>query len=158
VALPASILDEVLRTPEFSNAVAQAERDLPSDYWEHTPFRYNSSRARREAEVARTMLAEIEPRLKTMGVTDLVRALKVYDYPMLNTIPGVAGYVYLYGNQMIIGEIKSRPTSELAVLPGLADDKLQVYEGEQGYLNKLSQVIYFQILGTNASPKFDRGK
>src|SRR2546426_1098859 len=76
----ATLLDEVLVSPAFSNEISQAERDLPDDKWEQQPYRFNASRAQREIKVADMMLQDIKPKLKQLTVTELVRALKVLPY------------------------------------------------------------------------------
>src|SRR2546426_10083805 len=71
----ATLFDEALVSPAFSNAVGQAERDLPDDKWEEQPYRFNASQ--REIKVADMILQDIKPKLKQLTVTELVRALKV---------------------------------------------------------------------------------
>jgi hypothetical protein len=152
---PYSILDEVLAEQQYSNAIAQAERDLPTDEWELKPYRFNSSRAQREAEVAKTLLAEVRPRLKRMSVPALVKSMKADPG---GSFGGVADPVYAGGNKMVIQEIKSRPRAELAVLPKLADDKVFVYGGGQGRGYSLAEVIYVEILGTTVPAAAEQQK
>src|SRR2546425_8368700 len=71
----ATLLDEALVSPAFSNALGQAERDLPDDKWEEQPYHFNSTRAHRESEVADMMLQHIKPKLKQLSVTELVSSL-----------------------------------------------------------------------------------
>ena len=153
--LPHSILDEVLAEQQYSNAIAQAKRDLPTDKWEQRPFRFNSSRAHREGEIARMLLAEVRPRLKLMSVTALVKSLKTDPG---GSFGGVADPLYAGGNTMIVEEIKSRPRAELAVLPKLADDKAFVYGGAQGSGYSLAEVIYVEVLVTNVPADAEQQK
>jgi len=143
-----TILEYVLTEPRYSNAVAQAERDLPHDQWSDKPWRQNNSREQRELAVATKMLENVEIQFKMMNVTQLVKSLKVFPYlgSLTNSISGVEYYVYRNGNQMIINEIKARPKSELQVLPILSDDKLEVFEGAQGAGDTLADVIKHRIL------------
>ena len=108
--------DEVLAKPEYSNSIAQAEQDLPTDEWVEKPFKCNASRAKREAAVADQMLAEIRPRLKSMNITNLVKSFKLIPHPLgilTNDFHGVAEDLYARGNGCIVYEIKSRSTNEL---------------------------------------------
>src|SRR5256885_11755004 len=132
---PASIFDEVVARPRYSNAIVQAEQDLPSDRWEEKPFHYNASRGDRVWAVAKPMLDEVTPRFKEMSVTNLVRSFKVVPYPygfMTNQLGDVAECVYAVGNQLIINEIKSRPPEQLRGLRNLGSDKVMLVEGPQG--------------------------
>jgi hypothetical protein len=145
-----TILDRVLTKADYSNAIVQAERDLPGDEWREKPWRHNVSRTQREYSVGGRMLAEIKPGLKAMSVTELISSLKVAPYPegaLTNKYEGVAAYVYMNGNEAIIGEIKSRPTNELQVLRTLAIPKVEVYEGPQGGMTVLDEIIKYDILG-----------
>jgi hypothetical protein len=144
-----TILDTVLTKAEHSNAIEQAERDLPDDNWRTNFFGpENLSRGDREGAVGATMLAEIKPRLQGMTVTELIKSLKVMPYPdgLTNDYEGVAAYLYYWGNEAILDEIKSRPTNELQVLRGLATDKIDVYRGRQGPMGLLDSVIKYEIL------------
>ena len=146
VVIKPCILDEVLQRAEFADAIKQAERDLPDDKWKDTPWRMNNSRDRREFTVATNVLATVEPKFSKMSVTELVHALKVVPHPNLGDFGGVAGYVYVIGNSDIIKQIKSRPKDELRVLPSLADDRLEVYDGPQGSGDTLDMLIHWEIL------------
>ncbi len=144
-----TILDEVLLSPEYVDAIKQAECDLPDDEWRDKPWRMNLSRERREHPLATRMLADIQPKLKSMSVTELVQGLKLLTYPegvLTNSFGGVAYYVYRDGNLMIIQEIKLRPKKDLLVLTNLADDKVVVWEGSQGPCATLADVIHHRIL------------
>ena len=126
----------MLAKPEYSNSIAQAEQDLPTDEWVEKPFKYNSSRAKREAAVADQMLAEIRPRLKSMNITNLVKSFKLISHPLgilTNDFHGVAEDLYARGNGWIVYEIKSRSTNEFQVLHFLGNDATEIYEGPQGY-------------------------
>ena len=140
------MLDAALQQPEVADVIKQAERDLPDDTWQDKPWRANVSRTEREYEVATNILATFEPKFSQMTVAELIHALKVVPYPSLDDFRGVAGDVYEMGNRAIIRQIKSRPAEELRVLPGLADDKLEVYEGPQGPGDTLFSLIHWEIL------------
>lgn len=146
-----TILDTALKKAEYSNAMVQAERDLAEDNWRTNVFGpENLSRGLRESAVGETMLEEIKPRLKGMTVTELIESLKAVPYPegaLTNDYEGVTGYVYYWGNQAILDEIKSRPTNELQVLRGLVTDKIDVYRGPQGPMSLLDSIIKYEILG-----------
>ena len=144
-----TVLDRVLAQPDYSNAIVQAQRDLPGDKWRDKPWHYNVSRDQREYAVSKAMLGEIRPRLRSMSVTELVGSFKMTPYPegaLTNAYEGVAMYLFADGNEAIINEIKSRPTNELQVLRALATDKLEVYRGPQGFMTLLDQVIKYDIL------------
>ena len=141
-----TILDKTLARPEYTDAIKQAERDLPNDNWKEKPWRMNESRGDREFNIATNILASIEPKFRHMNVTELVRALKVTPRPSPEDFEGVSGYVYELGNEKIIAEIQSRPKDEWRVLPSLADDKVEVYEGPQGPGDSLASLINWRIL------------
>ena len=143
---PPGILDKALHKAAYADAIRQAERDLPTDEWHDTPWRYNITRGQREWAVARQILAEISPEAKKMSVTQLVRSLKVTSRFAPDDFGGVAGCVYQSGNAMLIAEIQSRPESELKVLPSLTDEWLDLYEGPQGPGDSLDFVIHYRIL------------
>jgi hypothetical protein len=143
---PSGIQDKVLVKASYSNAVTEAERDLPTDEWKELPWRFNYSRFQRECTVARQMLEEITPELKRMSVTQLVRSLKVTSSFAPDDFVGVAGCLYESGAAAIIAEIQSRPRTELSVLPSLADQWLHVWEGPQGPGDSLDTVIHYRIL------------
>ena len=141
-----TILDEVLAKPEYAEAIKQAESDLPADERRDKPWPINDSRSRRESSVAQKMLAEIQPRLERMSVTELIRSLKVTPRLSGASFEGVSADVYSGGNRMIIAEIQSRPKYELAVLPSLADASVDVWEGIQGPGATLAELIHYRIL------------
>lgn len=146
-----TLLDEILLAPAYSTSVAQAESDLPEDNWVNEPWRQNVSREKRTADVADKMLKEIQPKLKSMTVTQLAKALKLVPCRSLSvSFSGVAYYLYMDGNQMILSEIRSRPRRELGVLRHFATDKLEVFEGAQGSGDTLAQVVD-GILGSRTS-------
>lgn len=146
-----TMLDQVLTKTGYSNAIVQAEVDLPTDKWETNHFGpVNVSRSGREYAACKVMLDEIKPQLKNLSVTELVKSLKAVPFPEgmnTNGYDGVAGYVYFMGNEAIIREIKSRPTNELQVLRGLATDRIEVYRGPQGFMTLLEHIIKHEILG-----------
>jgi hypothetical protein len=146
VVIPPTILDEALARPEYADAIKQAERTLPDDQWNNSPMHMNLSRERREMSVATNILATIEPKFSQMSVTELVHTLKVEPRLSGEDFGGVAGYVYEIGNIEIIKQIQSRPKDELRVLPSLADDKVEVYEGSQGPGATLDELIHYRIL------------
>jgi hypothetical protein len=146
VVIHPTILDEALARPEYADAIKQAERTLPDDHWNTGPMHMNLSREDREASVATNILATIEPKFSQMSVTELVHSLKVSARLTGEDFGGVAGYVYEIGNIDIIKQIQSRPKDELRVLPSLADDKVEVYDGSQGAGYTLDEVIHYKIL------------
>jgi hypothetical protein len=142
-----TILDEALAKPEYADAIKQAERDLPDDMLRDIPWHMNVSREGREFQVATNILARIEPKLKRMSVMELVRSLKVEDWMLqTNDFSGVSEKVFKLGNTMITSEIKSRPKSELEVLPSLADGRVWIYTGVQGPPDTLDSLIHWEIL------------
>jgi hypothetical protein len=141
-----TILDQVVAKREYRSDIKQAEQDLPGDQWREQPWRSNVSRFHRESGVAQQMLDEIRPKLKQMTVTELARSLKVTPRMHFPNVAGVAYYVFRDGNRMIISEIQSRPKSELSVLPGLADENMELWEGDQGPGDSLAEVIHYRIL------------
>lgn len=143
---PPGILDHTLVKASYSNTIAEAERDLPTDEWNDKPWRFNVTRFHREWAVAQKMLEEISPELKKMTVAQLVRSLKVTSRFAPDDFGGVAGCVYESGNAAIISEIQSRPKEELGVLPSLADPWLDVWEGPQGPGDSLEIIIHYRIL------------
>jgi hypothetical protein len=77
-----TILDRVLAKADYSNALVQAECDLPSDKWRTNFFGpRNVSRDDRESAVGEAMIATIKPCLKDMSVTELIKSLKAMPYP-----------------------------------------------------------------------------
>lgn len=143
-----TILDEVLTEKKYANAIQEAERDLPGDRWEDFGWHHNASRFIRESAVASTILADIKPAVKAMSVSELVRSLKVVSYPMglmTNDFSGVCGQVYARGNFMITEEIKSRPKSELTVLPGFADERVAIWTGPDGPVTTLAAFVQYDV-------------
>ena len=143
-----TLLDEVLTKSEYADAIRQAERDLPDDRWESSKEHYNVSRSMRESAVASKILADIKPTVREMSVSQLMQSLKVVSYPMgimTNDFPGVRGDVYTCGNFMITREIKSRPKSELAVLPSFADERVAIWTGPNGPLTTLAAFVEYDI-------------
>jgi hypothetical protein len=74
---PPGILDKILIKASYTNAGAEAERDLPTDEWKETPWRHNYTRVRRVCRRSADARGRINPELKKMSVTELVRSLKV---------------------------------------------------------------------------------
>lgn len=140
-----TIFDEALAKPEYAYAIKQAERDLPDDEWANKAFRQNMSREQRDYRVATNILAEIEPKLKQMSVTELIQSLRVDYSPafdVTNDPTDVAEDVYLVGFDMVKKEIQSRPKKELEVLPGLADGNVLLDTGEQGPPETLESFVH----------------
>ena len=130
-----TVFDVALAEPRYSDAIRQAEREVPGDERIDKPFPANVSRERREYQVATNILAELKPKLKQMSVTELVLSLKIESAPgvvVSNDFSGVASDVYVGGYNMIKKEILSRPKKQLQVLPGLADGSVWLYTGPQG--------------------------
>ena len=96
--------------------------------------------------VATNILATVEPKFTRMSVTELVHSLKVVPHLSGEDFGGVACYVYEIGNHDILVEIKSRSKAELEVLPSLADDRVEVWEGSQGPGYTLAEWIHWRIL------------
>jgi hypothetical protein len=147
------LLDRALLAPERSNDVQAAERDLPGDKWATDPWRANLTREDREHAVALQILAGIRPTLKTMSARDLVSSLKVVPQEVGGSgFPGVAYYVYLDGNQMILDEIRTRPRVQIRDLAASADTKSEVFAGAQGPGDSLAEVLT-QIAQEPAMPR-----
>jgi len=146
VVIHPTILDEALARPEYADDIKQAERTLPDDHWNTSPMHMNLSREDREISVATNILATVEPKFSQMSVTELIHSLKISPRLTLEDFGGVAGYVYEDGNIDIIKQIQSRPKDEWRVLPSLADDKVEVYDGTQGAGYTLAEVIHLEIL------------
>jgi hypothetical protein len=130
------IFDEALKNPNHSNSILVAERQLPTDVWEQKPFHVNASQGQRVSAVGERILAEVEPRFKMMSVSNLVFSAKLVSYPfgdVTNDFGAVAEYVYVFGNQLIINEIKTRPPEEVRTLRKLRSDQLMFFEGPQGF-------------------------
>jgi len=144
--IPPCILDDALQRPEFADAIKQAEQVYPDDIWGTKPWRINESQDRREYAVATNVLAVVEPKFSHMTVTELVRALKLIPSPGVEQFDGVSGYVYEIGNHEIVKEIEARPKNELGVLAGMADDKVEIYDGPQGFSETLDAWIHLDIL------------
>ncbi len=110
-----SILDQVSARPDFSNAVAEADRELAGDEWVKNPLHQDLSRFRRCEPIVEKILDEVSPKLTRMSVSELMNNLE-----QLGRNHALTGYVgtvvYAKGNMMIISEIKSRPASERKVL------------------------------------------
>ena len=143
-----TFLDEVLTKSEYAGAIRQAERDLPDDRWDGANGHYNVSRSGRESAVASKILADIKPSVRNMSVSQLMQSLKVVSYPtgiLTNDFFGVRGDVYARGNFMIIKEIKSRPKSELAVLPSFADERVAIWTGPDGSVTTLTDFVEYDV-------------
>ena len=143
-----TFLDEVLSKTEYADTIQQAERDLPDDRWESSNGHYNVSRSIRESAVASKILADIKPTVREMSVSQLMQSLKVVSYPMgilTNDFFGVRGDVYARGNFMITKEIKSRPKSELAVLPSFADERVAIWTGPDGPVTTLTDFVKYDV-------------
>jgi hypothetical protein len=143
-----TILDNVLTKKEYADAIRQAERDLPSDEWIYFKGHRNASRSMREEAVAFKMLANIKPVVEAMSVLQLVQSLKIVPYPagiLTNDFSGVCGDVYELGNLMITKEIKSRPKSELEVLPRFADESVAIWTGPEGPVTTMAAFVQYDV-------------
>jgi len=116
------IFDQIAAEPKYSNAIAQADQDLPGDRWEKKPFNINHSRWERVAPIGREILLEVKPKLKEMTVAELMHCLKVQDGSGFVTCY-MGDALYPEGNNMIIVEIKSRAAAEREVLRTWPRDK-----------------------------------
>ena len=141
-----TILDDVLTRKEYAAAIRQAERDLPGDEWVDFKGHRNASRSMRERAVAFKMLADIKPTVEAMSVSQLVQSFKVVPYPdgiLTNDFSGVCGDVYELGNLMITKVIKSRPKSELEVLPRFADESVVIWTGPEGPVTTMKVFVQY---------------
>jgi hypothetical protein len=125
------IFDLVASTPDYSNAIVVADRDLPGDVWTTGPMRVNESRGQRLAPIAKNILEEVRPKLKQMSVVELVHCLKVEDGSGFAT-GYIADYLYPEGSEMIIAEMRLRPVRERQSLLGLPLDRADLDTGSQG--------------------------
>ncbi len=96
-----------------------------------------------------------------MSVSNLVGSFKLEPYPygfMTNNLDETAEYIYVVGDQLIINEIKTRPTEELHGLRKLGSDKLMLLQGPQGdgesLTEKLDEILQdIQEGATNKAPR-----
>ena len=134
------IFDLVASTPDYSNAIVAADRDLPGDMWSTGPIRENESRGRRLAPIAKRILEEVRPKLKQMSVVELVNCLKVFDGSGFVT-GYIADEIYPQGNEMILAEMRSRPAQERQTLLGLVVDAGHLDTGSQGPPTSMDEII-----------------
>ncbi len=134
------IFDLVASAPDYSNAIAAADCNLPDDEWTTTPFHVNSSRGRRVAPIAKRILEEIKPKLKEMSVVELTYCLKVRDGTGFVT-NYISDYIYPEGNEMIVAEMRSRPFHERQTLLGLPFDGGDLDTGSQGPPTSVDETI-----------------
>lgn len=134
------LFDQLAGAPQYSNAIAAADCDLPGDEWMKFPFKLNQSRGRRVTTIAQKILLEVESKLKQMSVTELVQCLKVEDGSGFVT-NYIADALYPTGNNMIISEIKSRPEVERAVLLKWPLDEESLNTGSNGEAIEVYQVV-----------------
>jgi hypothetical protein len=139
-----TIFGEMLAKPEYSNGLAEAEKELPTDTWDDQPYRHNASKWRRIAAVGNRMFEETKPRLKEMTASNLVESFKIVPYPFgfeTNNLGEAEEWVYVIGNQLIIDEIKSRPTNELVGLTKLGSSNVMPLQGPQGFGLSLAETL-----------------
>jgi hypothetical protein len=142
------ILDGLLAPGPIQLRMKEAERDLSTDKWETLPKMgyINSSRSDRESELAHELLATIKPRLKAMSARELLESLKTVPDGACGSFPGVAYYVYRDGNWLIMQELKTRPTSELASFRKFRDDNREVFTGDSGPLLLVGELVRHDLL------------
>jgi hypothetical protein len=149
-AKPPSILDKVLQSEQAQKLMKAAEQELPTDQWkaggESRPGRHNVSRFRRERDVATQLLAIVYPQLKEMSARELLESLKTFPYGEYGTFPGVAYYVYLDGNQMIMNHLEARPARELQSLGGYRLDQSSVFTGDNGAPVDVGGFVRYSLL------------
>ena len=134
------IFDSIARSPDYSNAIVAADKDLPGDVWTTGPIRVNESRGRRLAPIAKRILEEARPKLKQMSEVELVHCLKVQDGS--GFVSGyIADEIYPQGNEMIIAEMRSRPEQERRTLLGLAFDGAYLDTGSQGSPTSVDEIV-----------------
>jgi hypothetical protein len=134
------IFDLIANTPDYSNAIVAADRDMPGDAWATGPISVNESRGSRVAPIAKRILDEVRPKLKQMSVVELVHCLKVQDGSGFVT-GYIADEIYPQGNEMIIAEMLSRPVQERETLLGLPFDGADLDTGSQGPPRSADEVI-----------------
>ena len=134
------IFDLVASTPDYSNAIAALDRDLPGDEWSSTPFHINNSRGRRVAPIGKKILEEVRPKLKQMSVVELAQCLKVQDGSGFIT-NYIKDDIYPQGNEMIIAEMRSRPGQQRKTLLGLPFDDAYLDTGCQGHPVNMDEII-----------------
>ncbi len=143
------IFDLVATTPNYSNSIAAADRDLSGDVWTTGPMRVNKSRGQRLRPIAKSILEEIRPKLKKTSVVELIRCLKVEDGSGFAT--GYIGdEIYPQGNEMIIAEMGSRPLQERQTLLGLPTDRADLDTGSQGPPRSVDEVMREIVSGTTS--------
>jgi hypothetical protein len=135
-----TIWDELLAKPEYSNEVARAGLDLPTDEWTNGTWgpstkivRINASKWRRIGAVTDKALGEVKPKLKEMSVSNLVYCFELVDYsrPWVPDSGGVAEIVFWNGNFLIKRELESRSLDDLKVLRTFRNDKVAILENSQ---------------------------
>jgi hypothetical protein len=90
------------------------------------------------------MFEETKPRLKEMTASNLVESFKIVPYPFgfeTNNLGEAEEWVYVIGNQLIIDEIKSRPTNELVGLTKLGSSNVMPLQGPQGFGLSLAETL-----------------
>jgi hypothetical protein len=145
-----AILDQVLTSKNVKARVRAVERDLPGDKWitggATRPGRYNVSRSGREADLAHELLLAAEPKVRAMSARQLLDSLKTFPYPEYDSFPGVAGYVYRDGNQMILHELNSKPMADLQTLRAFRDDRRSVFTGDNGSPLSVGELVRYKLL------------
>jgi hypothetical protein len=144
-----TVLDRVLMSQEVILRIRSIEQDLPGDVWQvgpsSRPGRHNTSRATREVRCADELLREIQPRLKDISARDLFNSIVLEKRVFSSPISGVAYYVYMLGNDMIIRELAGRPPPELNVLRRHQDDYRETFTGDNGPSRTLRDIVRFTL-------------
>jgi hypothetical protein len=139
--LHSTVWDEVLAKPEYSNEVVLAGLNLPTDQWTNITWgpstklvRINASKWSRIAAVTDRALAEVEPRLKEMSVSNLVYCFKLVEAPYFDgsQFGEVTGRVFWTGNLLVKRELESRSLYDLQVLRAFRNDKVGFLENPNG--------------------------
>jgi hypothetical protein len=151
-----SLLDEILASDNIVLRINAAQQDQPSDEWrdDSRGGRYNATRSQRASDLALKLLDTLPPRLRTLSAQQLVDALKVSPDGQEESFSGVAYYVYLIGNTMIMNELKAKPRSELEKLWNLRKDRRSIYTGDSGGMWTIGDLVTHHLLGaeTNGQP------
>ncbi len=126
-----SIFDQLASSEIYSNRITTADRDIPGDVWVEVPFHDNSSRYLRVEVIAKDLLSHIQPKLKSMTVSELMRSIKVQDGSGFVT-NYIADILYPLGNQMIIAELKSRQPGQLKEVRYWLSDGAYIDTGSNG--------------------------
>jgi hypothetical protein len=145
-----TVLDQLLQPEDVKARVKAAEQDLPDDEWrsggETRPGRHNISRSSREGHLAHELLSSLGPRLNGMSPRQLLDQLKLFPYSDYGSFAGVAYYIYRDGNEVIVGELKTKGASELDSLRGFRGDTRWVFTGDNGRPLTVSDLVRYTLL------------